>query len=91
MRYNYAEEYVKLLLENVGNLILLPQYMTNADYKTSTQLFNAMNPLPFQMPTEKELLRYIKMVDKLKPLTENDKKAIHVAREDLYYLLRLKG
>ena len=91
MKYNYAEEYVKLLLENVGNLILLPQYMTNADYKTSTQLFNAMNSLSFQMPTEKELLGYIKMVDKLKPLTENDKKAIHVAREDLYYLLRLKG
>lgn len=91
MKYNYAEEYVKLLLENVGNLILLPQYMTNADYKTSTQLFNLMNPLSFQMPTEKELLRYIKMVDTLKPLTENDKKAIHVAREDLYYLLRLKG
>ena len=91
MKYNYAEEYVKLLLENVGNLILLPQYMTNADYKTSTQLFNAMNSLSFQMQTEKELLGYIKMVDKLKPLTENDKKAIHVAREDLYYLLRLKG
>ena len=65
MKYNYAEEYVKLLLENVGNLILLPQYMTNADYKTSTQLFNAMNSLSFQMPTEKELLGYIKMVDKL--------------------------
>ena len=91
MRYNYAEEYVKLLLENVGNLILLPQYMTIADHKTSTQLFNAMNPLSFQMPTEKELLGYIKMIDKLKPLTENEKKAIHVAREDLYYLLRLKG
>lgn len=91
MKYNYAEEYVKLLLENVGNLILLPQYMTIMDHKTSIRLFNAMNPLSFQMPTEKELLGYIKMIDTLKPLTENEKKAIHVAREDLYYLLRLKG
>ena len=29
MKYNYAEEYVKLLLENISNLILLPQFMTS--------------------------------------------------------------
>lgn len=91
MRYNYTEEFFKVLLENISNLIMLPQYRSNADYKTATQLFNLMNPLSFQMPTEKELLGYIKMIDTLKPITENEKKAIHVAREDLYYLLRLKG
>ena len=56
MRYDYTEEFLKVLLENISNLIMLPQYCSNTDYKTATQLFNAMNPLSFQMPTEKNCL-----------------------------------
>ena len=91
MKYDYTEEFMKVLLENISNLIMLPQYRSNADYKTATQLFNFMNPLNFQKPTEQELYGYIKLIDTLKPLEANDKKAVHTAREDLYYLIRLKG
>lgn len=91
MKYDYTEEYMKLLLANISQLLMLPQYRTDKDFKIVTQLFNAMNPINFQKPTEQELWSYIKQVDTLKPMSADDKKAVHTAREDLYYLLNLKG
>lgn len=91
MKNNATEEFIRVLLENISNLILMPQFVSNKDYKTATQLFNAMNPIVFQRPTEKELQTYIKLVETLKPLSKDDKKAIQIAKEDLYYILKLKG
>lgn len=82
---------MKVLLENVSHLLMLPQYRTDKEFKTVTQLFNAMNPINFQKPTEMELWNYIKLVETLKPVSADDKKAVRTAREDLHYLLNLKG
>ena len=91
MKYDYTEEYMKLLLANISQLLVLPQYRTDKDFKIVTQLFNAMNPINFQKPTEMELWQYIKLVETLKPVSADDKKAVRIACEDLYYLLNLKG
>ena len=91
MKYDYTEEFMKVLLENVSHLLMLPHYRTDKEFKVVTQLFNAMNPINFQKPTEMELWQYIKLVETLKPVSADDKKAVRTAREDLYYLLNLKG
>ena len=91
MKYDYTEEFMKVLLENVSHLLMLPHYRTDKEFKAVTQLFNAMNPINFQKPTEMELWQYIKLVETLKPVSADDKKAVRTARDDLYYLLNLKG
>lgn len=91
MKYDANEEYIKVLMENIGNLLLLPQYLANTDYRTATKLFNAMNPLCFQKPTEKELKSYIAHAEQLKPNDPIGIQAVNTAIQDLLYLLRLKG
>lgn len=91
MRQKDSDEFVELLLKNIGNLLLMAQYRRSTDYKTATQLINAMNPIVFQRPSETELQNYVKQVETLKPLSEDDIKAVQIAKEDLYYLLRMKG
>jgi len=86
-----SDEFVELLLKNIGKLILMAQYRRSQDYKTATQLINVMNPIVFQRPSETELQNYVKQVETLKPLSEDDIKAVQIAKEDLYYLLRMKG
>lgn len=91
MRQKDSDEFVELLLKNIGNLILMAQYRHSTDYKTATQLINAMNPIVFQRPSETELQNYVKQVETLRPLSEDDKKAVQIAKEDLHYLLHMKG
>lgn len=91
MRQKDSDEFVELLLKNIGNLILMAQYRRSQDYKTVTQLTAAMKPIVFQRPSETELQNYVDKIETLKPLSEDDIKAVQTAKEDLYYLLRMKG
>ena len=91
MRQKDSDEFVELLLKNIGNLLLMAQCRRSQDYKTVTQLITAMNPIVFQRPSETELQNYVDKIDTLKPLSEDDIKAVQTAKEDLYYLLRMKG
>lgn len=72
MKQQAPDEFVELLLKNIGNLILMAQYRRSKDYTTATKLVNAMNPIVFQRPSETELQNYVKQVETLRPLSEDD-------------------
>lgn len=91
VRQKDSDEFVELLLKNIGKLILMAQYRRSQDYKTVTQLTATMTPIVFQRPSETELQNYINKVETLRPLSEDDIEAVQTAKEDLYYLLRMKG
>lgn len=91
MKYDYTEDFMKALLQNISRLLLLPQYRFDADYQTAKLLYKTMNPKSFQKPTTAELQGYLKLIDTLRPVSAEGKKAVRYAQDDLYYLTQLKG
>ena len=91
MKYDYSEEFMRVMLKNISRLLQLPNYRTVDDTKLCVTLVKAMNPVCFIKPTESELIEYIAKVKRLQPTTPDGKKAVRMAEDDLYYLLRLRG
>lgn len=90
MRYDYTEEFVKVLLKNVGNLLQLATYKTAEDCQLCIAIVKSLNPICFRKPTESELIELLAKVKKLQPTTTTSRRAVAMAEDDLYYILRLK-
>ena len=91
MKYDYTEEFMQVMFKNISRLLQLPNYRTAEDTKRCIALVKAMNPVCFIKPTESEIIEYIAKVKMLQPTTPDGRKAVKMAEEDLYYLLRLRG
>lgn len=90
MKYDNSEEFYKLILHNIGQLLLLPIYCTPDQYKRSVQLYNKMNPLCFIKPTKQELINYLDEVYRLDATTHEGQRALYTAIGDLQYLIDLR-
>ena len=91
MKYDYTAEFMQAMLRNIGNLLLLPQYRTRDENETVAYLYKKLKPVTFEKPSEPELWSYIQLVETLKPTSVEGKQAVKMAREDLYYLLYMRG
>lgn len=91
MKYDYTEDIMKALLENISNLLILPQYRTRDENEAVAYLYKKLRSTTFEKPSESELWNYIKLVETLKPKDAEGKQAVKMAREDLYYLLYMRG
>ena len=90
MKYDNSEEFFKLILHNISQLLLLPIYRTPDQYKRSVQLYNKMNPLCFIKPNKQELNNYLDEVYKLDATTHEGQRALYTAIGDLQYLIDLR-
>ena len=91
MKYDYTAEFMQAMLRNIGNLLLLSEYRTHDNHNTVAYLYKKLRPVNFQKPTAPELWSYLKLIDTLKPVSVEGKRAVTIARDDLQYLLMLKG
>lgn len=90
MKYDYTEDFIKALLKNIGNLLQLATYKTAEDYRLCVAIVKSLNPICFRKPTESELVELIAKVKKLQPTTATSRRAVNMAENDLYYIMRLK-
>lgn len=91
MKYDYTAEFMQVILRNIGNLLLLPDYRSGDDYNTVAYLYKKLRPTAFEKPSEPELWSYLKLVETLRPIAPGGKQAVQTAREDLNYLINLRG
>lgn len=87
MKYDNSEEFVKLILHNIGQLLLLPIYRTPEQYKTSVALYNKLNPFCFIKPNKNELMEYLNIVRKLEATTYDGQRALYTIMTDLEDLI----
>lgn len=82
-------EFVRLLARNTAILLLLPNYTKEKHYYTANNMVTVLLEAP-ELTTEILKVLY-KNALKLEGRTTDDKRTIRIIREDLRYLLRMKG